>query len=132
MDYPHIHRLQMACAILGEKYNFNIFQSNDNYWVCSTLANEEQDFCFLPSGDPIAQETPQKWLKSSIHWNLLCIWWEIFTFLKQWGLLYLPITSGANFSVPSALQPRRSVTLCFYFVPPWQESPSYVSVLLGC
>jgi len=93
--------------------------------VCSTLVNEEQDFfCFLLLfGDPIAQETPQKWLKMSMHWNLFCIWWEIFTFLKQWGLLYLPVTSGGNLSVPSALQPSRRVTLCFDFVPPRQESP---------
>jgi hypothetical protein len=68
----------MACAILGEKHNFNIFQSSDNSWVCSTLANEEQDFCFLPSGNPNAQETPQNWLKPSMNWNLLCIWWGVF------------------------------------------------------
>jgi len=34
----------MACAILGEKYNFNIFHSSGISWVCSTLVNEQQDF----------------------------------------------------------------------------------------
>jgi hypothetical protein len=48
---------------------------------------------------------------------------SFFTFLKQWDVLYLPVTSGGNFSVLSALQPSRIVTLCFDFVPPWQESP---------
>ena len=47
------------------------------------------------------------------------------------GLLYLPVTSGGNFSVPSSLQPSRRLTLCFDFVPPWQESPLYVNVLLA-
>ena len=55
----------------------------------------------------------------------------MFTFLKQWGLLYMPVASGDNFPVPSTLQLSRTVTLCFDFVPPWQESPLYVSVLLG-
>jgi len=55
---------------------------------------------------------------------------SFYTFLKQWCLLYLPFSSGCNFSVPSALQPSRTVTLCFDFVPSWQESPLYVSVLL--
>ena len=55
MDDPHIQWLQMACAILGEKYNYNIVQSNGISCVCSTLANEKRDFFhFLPlSGDPI-------------------------------------------------------------------------------
>lgn len=44
-------------------------------------------------------------------------------FVKQWDVLYLPVTSGGNFSVPSALQPSRIVTPCFDFVQPWQESP---------
>ena len=53
------------------------------------------------------------WLESSMNLNLLCIWWGVFlTLLKQWGLLYLPITSRGNFSVPSALQPSRTLTLC--------------------
>jgi len=43
-DDPNIQWLQMACAILGEKYNFNIFQSSGISWVCSTLVNEQQDF----------------------------------------------------------------------------------------
>jgi len=35
--------------------------------------------CFLPLfGNPIEQETPQKWLKSSMNWNLLYIWWQAF------------------------------------------------------
>jgi hypothetical protein len=46
---------------------------------------------------------------------------RFFKFLKQWGLLYLPITSQGNFSVPLALHPSRTVTLCFDFVPPWQN-----------
>ena len=44
MDDPHIQWLQMACAIWGEKYNFNILQSNGISCVCSTLVKEEQDF----------------------------------------------------------------------------------------
>jgi hypothetical protein len=44
MDDPHIQWLQMACAILGEEYNFNIFQSSGISRVCSTLVNEQQDF----------------------------------------------------------------------------------------
>ena len=36
-------------------------------------------FCSFPlSGDPTAQETPQKWLNSSMYQNLLCIWWGVF------------------------------------------------------
>jgi hypothetical protein len=30
-------------------------------------------------------------------------------FFKQWGLLYLPVTSGGNFLVPSVLQPSRAL-----------------------
>jgi hypothetical protein len=44
MDDPHIHWLQMACAIWGEKYNYNIVYSNGISCVCNTLANEKQDF----------------------------------------------------------------------------------------
>jgi len=72
MDDPHIQWLQMVCAMWGEKYNFNILQSNGISCVCSTLVNKEQDFCFLSlSVDPIEQETLQKQMKSSMHWNLL-------------------------------------------------------------
>jgi hypothetical protein len=62
MDDPHIQWLQMACAIWGGKYNFSIFQNSGISWVCSTLVSEEQDISvFLPlSGNPVAQETPQK------------------------------------------------------------------------
>jgi hypothetical protein len=48
---------------------------------------------------------------------------SFFTFLKHWDVLYLPVTSGGNFSVPSAFQPSRIATLCSDFVPLWQESP---------
>jgi len=54
---------------------------------------------------------------------LLCIGGEIFYISEAVGLLYLPVTSGVIFSVPSALQPSRTMALCFDFVPPWQESP---------
>jgi len=78
-DDPHIQWLQMACAILGEKYNFNIFQSSGISWVCSTLVNEQQDFpVFCPSGEAVAQETSHKWLKSFMNSNLLCIWCGVF------------------------------------------------------
>jgi hypothetical protein len=96
------------------------------------LVNEEQDFSvFLhPSSIPVAQETPPKWLKSSMNWNLLPIWWGLFYISETVVLVVLPFTSGCNFSVPSALQLSRTVTLCFDFVPSWQETPLYVSVLL--
>jgi len=76
MDDPHIQWLQVACAIWGEKYNFNIFQSSGISWVCSTLVNDQEDFSvFLPlSGIAVAQETSQRWLKSSMNLNLPCIW----------------------------------------------------------
>jgi len=49
MDNPHIQWLQMACAIWGEEYNFNIFQNSGISWVCSTFVNEEQDiYVFCP------------------------------------------------------------------------------------
>ena len=32
-------------------------------------------------------------------------------FFKQWGLLYLPITSGGNFFLLSVLQPNKPVFL---------------------
>jgi hypothetical protein len=127
MDDPHIQWLQMACAIWGGKYNLVFFRAMEALGCAAHWSMKSK--IFLPLfGDLIAQETPQKWLKLSMHWNLLCIWWEVFTF--QCSLLYLPITSGGNFSVPSALQPSRRVTLCFYFVPPRQESPLIVNVLL--
>jgi len=44
MDDSHIQWLQMACAIFGEKYTFNIFQNSGISWVCSILVNEQQDF----------------------------------------------------------------------------------------
>jgi hypothetical protein len=63
----------------GGEHSLSIFQSSGISWMCSTLVNVEQDFCFgPPSGDPFAQETPQKWPKSSTNWNLLCIWWGVF------------------------------------------------------
>jgi hypothetical protein len=37
----------MACAIWGEIYNFNIFQSSGICEVCSTLVNEQQDFSLV-------------------------------------------------------------------------------------
>jgi hypothetical protein len=37
------------------------------------------------------------------------------------GFVTLASHGGGNFSVPSSLQPSRIVTLCFDFVPPWQE-----------
>jgi hypothetical protein len=40
MDDPHTQWLQMACAIWGEKYTFNILQSIGISWMCSTLVNE--------------------------------------------------------------------------------------------
>jgi hypothetical protein len=41
---------------LGQKHDFNIFQSSGISWVCSTFVNEEQAFSvFLPlSANPIA------------------------------------------------------------------------------
>jgi hypothetical protein len=47
MDDSPIHRLQIARAIWGEKYYFNIFQSSGISWVCSPLVNEEQEFSVL-------------------------------------------------------------------------------------
>jgi len=47
MNDHHIHWLQMAYAIWGEKYNLNIFQSSGISWVCSTLVNEQQDFSLV-------------------------------------------------------------------------------------
>ena len=47
------------------------------------------------------------------------------------GFVVIASHSGSNFSVPSSLQPSRTVTLCFHFVSPWQESPLYVNVFLG-
>jgi hypothetical protein len=98
--------------------------------VCSTLVNKGQDFCFLSlSVDPNEQETLQKQMKSSMNWNLLCIWWGDFYISEAMG--FVVCASQGNFSVPSSLQLGRTVTLCSDFVPPWQESPLYVNVLLG-
>jgi len=58
--------------------------------VCSTLVNEGKIFMFLSlSGNPIAQETPQKWPKSSMNWNLLCIWWGVFYISEAVGFVVL-------------------------------------------
>jgi hypothetical protein len=45
------------------------------------------------------------------------------TFLKQSGLLYLPIKSGGSLSLPSAMHSGRNDTCCFGFVLPQQGSP---------
>jgi hypothetical protein len=122
---------------LGKKHNFSIFESSGVSWAVVSLgcaahwSLQSKIFLFWPLSDnSFAKETPQKWQKFSVNWNLLCIG-EFFIFLKQLGLLYFPVSSGGNFSVPSALQPSRTVTLCFDLVLPWQESPSYACVLLG-
>ena len=81
MDDPHIQCLQMACAIWGKKYNLSILQGSGISWMCSILVNEGEIFMFLSlSGNPVAQETPQKWLNSSMNRNLLCIWWGVFLY----------------------------------------------------
>ena len=120
-------------VVLGRKNITNIFQGSGISWVCSTLVNEEQDFsvfCLY-----MAIQSHKKLLRSgwSHPWiGICCVFGgNCFTFMKQWGLFYLPITSGGNFSVPPVLPTTRRVTLCFDFVPPWQESPFYVYVVLG-
>jgi len=125
--------MQMTCAIWGKKCNFNIFQSSGICWVCSTLANEQQDFSVVA---PIWQSNcirNSSKVAEVIHELEFAMYLveSSFTLLKQWGLLYLPITSEVNFSVALALQPSRTVTLCFDFVSPWQQSPLYVNVFLG-
>ena len=76
----HIHWLQMACAIWGEKHNFSVFQSSVISWGVQYIGQWTARFFFglSLSGELFAQETPQKWLKSSMNWNLLCIWWGVF------------------------------------------------------
>jgi len=61
----------------------------------------------------------------------VCLVGSFFYIYAAVGFVALANHSGGNFSVPSSLQPSRIVTLCFDFVPPWQESPLYVNVLLG-
>jgi len=73
MDDPHIQWLQMACAIWGGICNLVFFRTEEALG-CAALWSLKSKI-FLPLfGAPVAQETPQKWLKSSMHWNLLCIW----------------------------------------------------------
>ena len=133
MNDPHIRCLQMACAVWGEKCNFNILQSSGIFCVCSTLVNEGKISMFFISiwqsnctriSSKVAEVIHE--LEFALH-----LVGSFFTFLKQCGLLYLPVTSGGNFSVPSTLQSNRTMTLCFDCVPPWQVSPVYVNVLLG-
>jgi hypothetical protein len=99
------------------------------------LVNEEQDFSVFCLH--LAIHLHKKLLKrgrSHPRIGICCVVSGEFFFFyisKQWGLLYLPITSGGNFFVPPVLQPSRTMTFYFNFVPPLQESPLYVNVLLG-
>jgi hypothetical protein len=118
------------CSLGVGEYNFNIFQSGGIFSVCSTLIHEGQYFSvFCPS----LVFQLHKLLKNdwSYPWIGICCVFGGEFFLLIWNVALCPITSGGNFSVPLALQPNRTVTLFFYFVPPWQESSLYVSVILG-
>ena len=81
--------------------------------MCSTIVNEEQDFSiFLPlSTNPIARETNQKWLKSSMNWNLLGIWWG--DFLHFWR-------SGVCCTCQS---PVEAISLCHKHCNPGEHWP---------
>jgi hypothetical protein len=115
----------MACAIWRDKYTVNIFHSSGIFWVCSTLVNEEKDFpVFCPYLAIQLHTTPSK-VAEVIHELEFAVYLvgSFFTSLKQWGLLYLPVTSGGNFSVPSVLHPSRTVTLCLILFYHGKESP---------
>jgi hypothetical protein len=126
----------MACEIWGEEYNFNNFQISSISWVFSTVVSEEQDFSvFLPPCyNSVAQETSQKWPKLFIG-----MWWGVYYYYYYYYYYY--ISEAVGFIVLAGHQwwqclchqhcNSRTVTLCFDFVPPWLESPLYVSVLLS-
>jgi len=97
MDDPHIQWLQMACAIWGEKYNFNILQSNGISFLCAAHWSMKRKI--FPIFCPYVLIQMNKKLHKS-RWShpwigIWCIFGEeIFTFLKHQGLLYLTVTSG--------------------------------------
>jgi len=83
----------------GKKCNFNIFQSSGISWVCSTLVNEEQHFSVVaPIWRSNCTRNSSK-VAEVIHELEFAMYLveRSFTLLKQWGLLYLPITSKGNF-----------------------------------
>lgn len=53
------------------------------------------------------------------------------TFLKQWGFFDLPRTRAGCFSLPLALQDRKTVTLSLLTFPPLHFSPCGLYVSLG-
>ena len=103
-DDPHIHCLQMICAIWGGKllYNFNIFQSSGVSWVCSLLVNEEQDFSVCCPC--LALQLHNKLIKSGRNhpWIGICCVFGLECFLHFWssgGLLYLSITNAISVAI---------------------------------
>ena len=81
MDDPHIKWLQMACAIQGKNITLIFFKAVVSLGCAAHLSMKSKIFSvfFGPlSVNPIARETNQKWLKLSMNWNLLCIWWGDF------------------------------------------------------
>jgi len=129
VDDPHIQWLQMACAIWGKNITSIFFRAVVSLGYAAHWSMKSKIFLFFASIWHSSCTRNSSKVAKVIH--ELEFSGEFFTFLKQPGLLYVPVTSGGNFSVPSALNPSRTVTLCFDFVPPWQESPLYVIVSLG-
>jgi hypothetical protein len=116
----------------GKNVTLIFFRTMVSHGCAAHWSMESKIFPYLPlSGNPIEQETPQKQMKSPMNWNLLCIWWGDFYISEAVGFVVLAVASEGNFSVPSSLKLSRTVTICFDFVPPWQESPLFVNVLLG-
>lgn len=71
--------------------------------------------------------------RSSKHFVLaLYFVGSLFTFLKQHGLLYFPVTRGCSLALLSALceKSRSRVTHCLDFLPPWLKPPKKLKALL--
>jgi len=73
MDDPHIHWLQMACAIWGKNITSVFFRAVVSLGYTAHWSIKSKIFLFFAPiwGSPVAHEIPQKWLKSSMNWNLV-------------------------------------------------------------
>jgi hypothetical protein len=48
---------------------------------------------------------------------------NLLTSLKQYKLLYFPVTGDGSLSLQLALHVRSTATCCLDFIPSWQKSP---------
>ena len=121
-DDPHIHCLQMICAIWGEKYYITlIFFRAVVYLGCAAYwSMKSKIFLFVVPVWHSSCTINSSKVAEIIH--------ELeFAVYLVWSVFYISEAVGGCYTcqspMPSALQSGRTVTVCFDFVPPWQESP---------